>query len=85
MDMTISIPEDVAARLQEQAARSGQTMPAYTARLLAETVKRPTVDDVLAPFRKQVAESGMSDQELDSFLEDVREKAYQDRQRHLHE
>ena len=60
-------------------------MPAYTARLLAETVKRPTVDEVLAPFRKQVAASGMSDQELDSFLEDVREKAYQDRQRHLHE
>ena len=68
MDMMISISEDVVARLKERAAESGETMPAYAAKVLSETVTRPTIDEILAPFRKQVAESGMSDEALDDFF-----------------
>ena len=55
MEMTISIADDIAAKLKERAAVSGQTVPAYTAQLVEETICKPrrlTVDEVLAPFRK---------------------------------
>jgi hypothetical protein len=64
MDMTISIPDNVVARLQERAAVSGQTVPAYTARLIAETITKPTIDELLAPVRADFAATGMSEDEL---------------------
>ncbi len=35
---------------------------------IEQATTRPSVDEVLAPFRKQVADSGMSDDELDTFF-----------------
>ena len=68
MEMLISIPDSVLSLLKQRAATNGQTVTDYTSKLVADTVTSPTVDEVLAPFRKQVAESGMSDDELDDFL-----------------
>jgi chorismate mutase len=39
--------------------------------VLANAITAPTIDEVLAPVRKQVAESGMSDEELDSFFRGI--------------
>jgi hypothetical protein len=36
--------------------------------LVEHAVTRPSIHEILAPFRKQVAESGMSDEELDDFF-----------------
>lgn len=77
--MKLRLSEKASEKLAQRAAESGQDLATVASRLLEEAVTRPTVDEVLAPFRKQVAESGMSDEELDEFFEDVREKAYQDR------
>lgn len=41
-----------------------------------------TLDEILAPFRAQVEASGMSDMELEAFFEAVREKSFQEQQRH---
>jgi hypothetical protein len=68
MDMTISIPDDVVARLQKRAAVSGQTLPAYTAKLVADTVTKPTIDELLAPVRADFAKSGMSEDAITDFL-----------------
>jgi hypothetical protein len=68
MDMTISIPDDVVAQLEKRAAVSGQTLPAYTAKLVADTVTKPTIDEVLAPVRADFARSGMSEDEITDFL-----------------
>jgi hypothetical protein len=70
MEMVISIPDDVASKLRERAATSGQTMPAYAAKLVTDTLAKPTLDELLAPVRKQVAESGMSEAEVEDFLRD---------------
>jgi hypothetical protein len=64
MEMTISIPDDVASKLEKRAAGAGQTLPAYTAQLVAETVDKPTIDELLAPVRADFAKSGMSEDEL---------------------
>jgi hypothetical protein len=68
MDMTISIPDDVAARLEKRAAVSGQTLPAYTAKLVADTVTKPTIDEILAPVRADFAQSGMNEDRTTDFL-----------------
>jgi phosphoglycolate phosphatase-like HAD superfamily hydrolase len=81
MTLSVSISPQAEARLRQQAQASGQQLDAYAAQLLEQAATARTVDEVLAPFRKEVADSGMSDQELDEFLEDLRQKAYQDRQR----
>ena len=63
-DMTISIPDEVALKLKELAAVNGQSVSAYTARLVEETVSRPDIDQLLAPVREDFAKSGMSEDEL---------------------
>jgi len=81
MTLSISLSPQAEAKLREKAEASGQAVNEYATRLLEQAVSGRTVDEVLSPFRKQVAESGMSDPELDTFFADVRDKAYQDRKR----
>jgi hypothetical protein len=71
MEMTISIPEDVAMKLQQRAASSGTTAPAYAAKLVAESVNKPTIDDILAPVREDFAKTGMTEDELLDFGREV--------------
>ncbi|HEY8748052.1 MAG TPA: hypothetical protein VIM11_08760 [Tepidisphaeraceae bacterium] len=66
--MTISIPEEVALKLKERAATSGQSVPAYAAQLVIDTVTKPTIDELLAPIRTDFAKSGMTEDELLSFF-----------------
>ena len=64
MDVTISIPDDVAERLERRAADVGQSVPAYASRVVADTVTRPTLDELYAPIRENVARSRMTADEL---------------------
>jgi hypothetical protein len=64
MDMLISIPEEIALRLKERAAKIGQTMPAYTTNLVVEAVTKPTLDELLAPVRDDFAKTGMTGDEI---------------------
>ena len=66
--VTLRLSEHALAKLREKAANSGQDLSTVASRLIEQAITQPTVDELLAPFRKQVAESGMSDEELDAFL-----------------
>ncbi|MBL8191861.1 MAG: hypothetical protein JNK38_27870 [Acidobacteria bacterium] len=63
--------------LNDKARRSGKTAEQYARRLIeigvstAETIlPEMTLDEAMAPFRRQVEESGLTDEELDEmFLE----------------
>ena len=65
--VTLRLSERARAKLAEQAASSGQDLSAVASELVEHAITRPTVDEILAAYQKQVAESGMSDEELDSF------------------
>jgi hypothetical protein len=39
-----------------------------------------TLNEILAPFRAQVEASGITDEELDTFFEDLRDKRYHELQ-----
>ena len=68
MEMTISISDDVALKLKERADLTGQTVPAYAAQIVADTVTKPTVDQLLDPIRADFAKTGMSEDELLGFF-----------------
>jgi len=63
----LRLSEIARTKLAERAAQNGQDVAAYASGLVEQAVTRPTVDEILAPYRKQVAESGMSDEELDDY------------------
>ena len=77
MSITISLTPDEERKLLERAARNGQDMTAYVHRLIERDIK--DVDEALAPFRSQVAGSGISDDELGSFFEEVRDEVWQEK------
>jgi hypothetical protein len=79
MTIRISLPPDAEARLHAKAEAVGQDVTSYATQLLSEALTAPSVDELLAPFRRQVEESGISDQELDEFYEDLRDKVTQER------
>jgi hypothetical protein len=69
------LPESVEAKLTTEAQRHGVGAAQYAAELITQALVKPSVDEILAPFRKQVADSGLSDEQLDGLFEGLREKA----------
>jgi hypothetical protein len=67
LQVTLRLSDRARAKLAERAASSGQDISSVASDLIEQSAARPNVDEVLAPFRKQVAQSGMSDEELDEF------------------
>jgi hypothetical protein len=80
MSLTVSLSPDQERRLFERAAERGKDPADYVRDLIDRDIHRPSLDEVLAPFRRQVEESGMSDDELGAFFEEVREEVWQAKQ-----
>ena len=81
MDITISIPTEMQEKLQQRAIESGQDVEAYVERLIEKALSGPpSIDELLAPVRKQFAESGMTEEELDALIEEAREEVWQEKQ-----
>jgi len=79
--MLITLPDELEKKLRRRAADVGKDANTFVREALEEKLHGPlTLDEILAPFRKQVAQSGMTDAELDRFYEDLREEAWQERQ-----
>lgn len=84
MTITIDLPPDVEASVKTQAAKEGLPLEDYVTSLVQEGTKRRAridllaekpFDEILAPFRRNVADSGMSDKELESLFTNSRERA----------
>jgi hypothetical protein len=81
MTINIHLSPDLERQLRERAARVGCDVAALAHDLLQRGLStEPTLDEILAPFRKDVAASGMSDEELDALFEEVREEVHRERQ-----
>jgi hypothetical protein len=66
--ITLRLSERARAKLAEKAASSGQDISAVASDLIEHAVNRPSIAEIMAPVWKQVADSGINDQELDDFL-----------------
>lgn len=79
MTLTINLPKDIGAAVADKAKLSGRNSVEYVEDLIAREVKRPSLDEILAPFRKEVEESGITDDEFDEFVEEIRDEVYQEK------
>jgi len=83
MVLSISIPEGIERLLAEQAALRGLSVESYAADLIRKGISGGrSFDEILAPFREQVASSEIQDAELDGLFESARNEVYDDKQRH---
>jgi hypothetical protein len=80
MIITIRLSDEEQRRLAERAARNGRDVADYVHLLIERDIQEPAaVDQALAPFRGQVEASGMTDDALADFFEEVREEVWQEK------
>jgi pantoate kinase len=72
--LKVRLGTEASTRLKERAAASGKEVAAYAAELIEDAVKRPSLEEVLAPVREQFARSAMSEDELSDFLEEAKHR-----------
>ena len=74
MDVLISIPEQLAAKLRQRAKASGQPIGDYTSRIVEQAVRGPTLEELLAPVQADFARSGMTGDQLLDLGRDLLDK-----------
>jgi hypothetical protein len=81
MTITIDLPPDVEESVKTQAAKEGLPLEDYVTSLVQEGTQRrdridllaeKPFDEILAPFRRNVEDSGMGDEELDDLFTNAR-------------
>ncbi len=81
MTITIMLPPETERKLVERAERIGQNVETLARQLIERGITADaTLDEILAPFRRQVSESGMSDDDLTALFEEARTEAHRERQ-----
>lgn len=77
--ITITLPNDVTEVLEKRALADGESVTGYIESLLKKQVVRPSIDDILAPIRKNFADSGMTEDELDELIESERQAIWEEK------
>ena len=72
MVLNLSISPEAEASLKAKADAAGLDIATYASRTLERVASRPSLDEVLKPLRAEFDESGMSEDELTEFLEEVK-------------
>ncbi len=80
MTITIDLSSEVETVLQEKASADGKNIQNYIEELLKKQLLRPSLDEILAPVRQDFDESGMSEEDLNGFFDDLRDKVWQEKQ-----
>jgi len=83
------LPPDVEASATNQAAKDGLPLQDYVASLVREGIERRieverlatlSFSKLLAPVRREFKESGMTEEELESLVEETHEEIWQEKQ-----
>lgn len=76
MSVVLELEPDVEAALVKKANAEGLKLSTY----VEDIVKKEIVlDEILAPVRKQYADNGMTEEDLDDFFNEIRQKAFDER------
>ncbi|MDQ3322336.1 MAG: hypothetical protein M3525_07890 [Acidobacteriota bacterium] len=80
MTLTIQVPENIGAILEERAKGNGKDIAEYIESLIEQDIdKRKTLDEILAPVRRNFAESGITEDELDELIESERQAVWEEK------
>jgi hypothetical protein len=86
MNVLLELPKETADKVARAAADAGKDMPAFLQDFVKQSftddaTPRRSVAEILAPFRAQVEQSGMNDEQLDSLFTSARQNAFTTRHR----
>jgi len=74
------LPTGTKAALEQIARSDGKSGEEFARTLIqAEILSRRPLSEILAPIRKSFEESGMTEEELDVLIEEVREEIWNER------
>ncbi len=88
MTVTIELKPEIETSALKQAEKDGMPLSDYLSTVLRDAVVRRdeierlsklTFRQILSPLRRQVKESGISEDKLTELLEEAREEAWQER------
>ena len=81
MTITIDLPPDLEAAVQRQIAETGKDLGELVVEALQEKIARiQRFDQVCAKFARAVQDSGISELDFETFFEEARNEAWQERQ-----
>ena len=81
MTVVLELKPEIEEALQEKAKANGFEVNVYVEKLILKDVDRKkTVDEILAPVRQDFEKSGMSEEDLNEFFDDLRDKVWQEKQ-----
>lgn len=73
-EVKFNLTPEMGRLLIQRAMQEGISIDTYVFNLLHRNLARPNIDEILAPFRSEVATSGMTQEELDQFFKGVRKE-----------
>ncbi len=79
MELTISISEQIGHILQQRAKANGRDINDLVRNIVEDQALTPTLDELLAPVRKEVAEKGITENEIDDFMYSLRKKVKEEK------
>lgn len=80
--ITLNLPPEIERHLMARAEKKGSDVSTEACDLIQRGLKaEPTLDEILEPFRLQVSQSGMTEEELDGLFEEVRNEVHQAKQK----
>ena len=87
MTITIDLPPETEKKIRTQAMQNGVKVEDYIKSLIEEASEKhekakskKSFAEILAPIHKEFEESGMNEEDLTEFLEELREEAWQEKQ-----
>lgn len=83
MSISLELDAMTAERVQRAAQRAGLDVPTFLQNFVGRSFKDErlparSVEDILAPFRNEVARAGVTDAQLDTTFEEARQHRYTD-------
>jgi hypothetical protein len=82
MTITPRLSPEEERKLLERATESGQDVPSHVRHLIQCHISKPmSLSEILAPVREDFRRSGMTEDELASLIEKVRDEVWEEKQR----
>lgn len=78
MTLVLELKPEIEAALRKKALADGKDFQNYVIETLETKALKPSIDEILFPVRQDFEETGMSEEEFDVFIDDLREKIWQE-------
>ena len=80
MTLVLELKPEIEKALRKKALANGKDFQYFVMETLEIHALKPSLEEILAPVRQDFEESGMSEDDLNVFIDDLREKVWQEKQ-----